>query len=103
MQDIINSVHKVTYPYFTLEIRDVYGDRGSAIMPTIEELTVLHFKLRCNCCNSSIKSIIISKEKRKEILDAVNELNVGTAEYWNCGVMGQYIVVTPYADDYLLK
>jgi hypothetical protein len=96
MTTIVNSIHAITFPYFTLEINDIYQDEGFEIMPTIEELTVLHFKLR------SIKELPIllhtlpmTEERTEEILDAVKELNVGTVKYRNNGLWGKYIIVTP--------
>lgn len=88
--NIIETIEKIMYPYFTFNIDDFYGDKGSCEYPKIEEMTTLFFKL-----NGKNRKLSLSKNKQQYI-DKIKNLNIGTLEVCKVQSLGIYIVITPY-------
>ena len=85
--EIIETVEKIACPYFTFNMDDFYGDKGSCEYPKIEEIVTLFFKL-----NGKIENYL-SKNKQQEIVDKIKNLNIGTVEICKVQSFGTYIVI----------
>ena len=88
----IETIEKIVCPYFTFNMDDFYGDRGSCEYPKIEEITTLFFKK----LNGKDRKLSLSKNKEQEIVDKIKNLNIGTLEISTVQSFGRYIVITPY-------
>jgi hypothetical protein len=88
--EIIETVEKIACPYFTFNMDDFYGDKGSCKYPKIEEIVTLFFKL-----NGKNRKLL-PKNKEQEIVDKIKTLNIGTVEICKVQSLGIYIVITPY-------
>lgn len=86
--EIIATVEKIVFPYFTFNMDDFYGDKGSCEYPKIEEISTLFFKLN--------GKLSLSKNKQQEMLDKIKNLDIGTLEISKVQSLGIYIVITPY-------
>ena len=84
--EIIETIEKIVCPYFTFNMDDFYGDKGSCEYPKIEEITTLFFK----------RKLFLSKNKEQEMVDKIKNLNIGTLEISTVQSFGRYIVITPY-------
>lgn len=89
--EIIETIEKIVCPYFTFNMDDFYGDRGSCEYPKIEKITTLFFKL-----NRKDGKLSLSKNKEQEMVDKIKNLNIGTLEISTVQSFGRYIVITPY-------
>ncbi len=87
--EIIQAVEEICYPHFKFNIFDFYGDRGSCVLPKIDELKTLFFKLDGH-------RKIISKNQQQEIVDKIKNLNIGTVNIDTVSAFGRYIIITPY-------
>ena len=85
----VKLIEDIVSPHFELNIEDFYGDRGSCIYPTIEEMHTLFFKL-----NGKHFRKLISKNERLKLADKVRDLNIGEVELSSIPSFGCYIVVT---------
>jgi hypothetical protein len=90
--EIIETIEKIVCPYFTFNMDDFYGDRGSCEYPKIEEIITLFFKK----LNGKDRKLSLSKNKEQEIVDKIKNLNIGTLEISTVQSFGRYIVITPY-------
>ena len=88
--EIIKTIEKIVCPYFTFNIDDFYGDKGSCEYPKIEEISTLFFKL------NGINRISLSKNKQQEMVDKIKNLNIGTVDICKVQCLGIYIVIQPY-------
>ena len=43
-QDIVNKITNIIEPFYEFDINSIYGDRGSASLPSVNELKILYFK-----------------------------------------------------------
>ena len=69
-------------------MNDLYGDRGNSVLPDIDTVDTLCFKLA--------KNTYISKLEQKELVNKIIELNVGSVEIKTVDSFGRYIVIVPY-------
>ena len=89
----IKKINEILNPFYTLEINDIYGDRGSCILPKIEELTTLHYKKRSKDIKG--KPLFISKNDEKILIEKLKELNIGNIDQWYIQSIGRFIVIEP--------
>lgn len=89
--EIIEAVEKIINPYFTFNMNDFYGDRGSCEHPPIEEITTLYFKL-----NGKDRNLSLFKDKQQILVDKIINLNIGLVEISSVQSFGRYIIITPY-------
>jgi sporulation protein YlmC with PRC-barrel domain len=87
--EIIQAVEQICSPHFIFNINDFYGDRGSSVLPKIDELKTLFFKLDGH-------KKVISKNQQQEIVDKIKNLNIGIVEISTVQAFGRYIVIKPY-------
>ena len=66
----IEKIEKIVCPYFTFNMDDFYGDKGSCEYTKIEEITTLFFKL-----NGKDRKLSLSKNKEQEMVDKIKNLN----------------------------
>jgi hypothetical protein len=88
--EIIQAVEEICSPHFKLELNDIYGDRGSCVLPKIDELKILHFKL------DGYNRRVICKNKQQDMVDKIKELNIGTVVIVTQSFVGRYIIITPH-------
>jgi hypothetical protein len=89
--EIIATVEKIVFPYFTFNMDDFYGDKGSCEYPKIEEISTLFFKL-----NGKDGKLSLSKNKQQEMVDKIKKHDIGTLDISKVQSLGIYIVITPY-------
>jgi hypothetical protein len=89
--EIIEIIEIIVSPYFTFNMDDFYGDRGSYEYPKIEDISTLFFKL-----NGKDRNLSISKNKQQEMVDKIKNINIGTVEISTVSSFGRYIVIKPY-------
>ena len=86
--EIIETIEKIVCPYFTFNMDDFYGDKGSCKYPKMEEIATLFFKL-----NGKNRKLSLSKNKQQEMVDKIKNLNIGTVEFCKVQSLGMYIVI----------
>jgi len=86
--EIIKLVEEIVFPYFEFNMVDMYGDRGSAVYPSIEDINTLYFKK-----NGKDRKLIINKVEEKAMVEKIKNLNIGTVELVRMTFYGIYIVV----------
>ena len=84
--EIIEAVEKMVCPYFTFNMDDFYGDKGSCEYPKIEEIPTLFFKLK----------LFLSEDKQQELVEQIKNLDIGTVNISKVQSLGKYIDITPY-------
>lgn len=84
--EIIEAVGKIVDPYFTFNMDDFYGEKGSCEYPKIEEISTLFFKLK----------VFLSEDKQQELVEKIKNLDVGTVNISTVQSLGKYIDITPY-------
>jgi hypothetical protein len=87
--EIIETIEKIVCPYFTFNMDDFYGDKGSCEYPKIEEISTLFFKL-----NGKDRKLSLSKNKQQEMVDKIKNLNIGIVDISTVQSFGRYIVIT---------
>lgn len=83
----VKLVDQIVNPYFKFDMNDAYGDKGSGLLPSVEEISVLYFKLQM------INKTCISKNKQLELVEDIKKLNLGLVEIFTQSPFGRYIKI----------
>ena len=84
----IDLIHKIVQPYYNFELNDIYGDRGSNIMPNIEKLNILFFKK-----NGKDNLCCLTKYEDKLILNKIKQMKFGKVEIIKINSIGIFITI----------
>ncbi len=88
--ELVDEINQILEPYWKFSIADIYGDRGSAELPSIEDLTFLYWKLDRH-------KNIISTSRQTNMLNQVNALlvekNIGQGEIIQIQSIGKFIFI----------
>ena len=92
--ELVSRIHDIVYPYYQLEIGDIYGDRGSTALPNVEDLTMLFFKRKYYRWENGKKiPMDLNKEEEQTMIEQINQLHIGTAERIKIEAIGIFIWV----------
>jgi len=88
-QEKIDLVSSIVNPYFNFNMNDMYGDRGGPI-PKIEEIKYLFFKMDGTMYHSK-RYLKLTKNDIENLIDRVNNLNIGIASLIKIDGIGRFI------------
>lgn len=94
--EIVELVNKILHPYYEFNLEDIYGDRGSCIIPNVNDVNELYFKRKSR--DHKYRILSLCKKNENELVNKVKELNVGDVDTFNIMAIGKFIRIIPYRD-----